>query len=1539
MKKNRCKTIAIILATSGLLMSTAIAAKKPKSIEQKRIDFLSTRTVNNVEVVGLQQMAVIGGGGGGNIFTSVMSEDITARLNVHDAITADNTDLLGDRVDLNTGAVSFNHTDIVIPTNSGLKVGISRTFRDKSYTYRNMLSFGDWQLDVPSIHTTLLYNNSGFSGSWGDGNECTGNLNPGIFNIQSSNAQYDSFEYYNGTTLNVPGKVNDKLLSNNGTLTAPTTTYKKVTTSNWRVSCFNRADGLGEGFIAQSPDGTRYTFDEYRLTQAPPLKKDNVNTARYHAFMQVSKVEDKFGNIVSYNYNSSGELTSIVANNGGPTISLSYTAADAGLNVISSITANGRTWTYQYTGRSLKKVILPDGRQWQYNLDLLASQAPSSRDNDRCSFTNASTSTYVNTITHPNGVVGEFSIKETLHGRSQVPDSWDPGSQTNLKPHCFATMSLIQKKLMGTGIPTLIWDYDYSQNIGTEEFVTPPSAALLTGSLPANINNVDYRRTTVTAPDDSKTVYYHNRDWGDVLDGINMATDYFDTNGSTLLKRIEKTVVTGTKIGSTHMLEENLKPLEYRTNTTKVKTSLYLSGGTDVFTSTRSNFDTYGNPQTVIESGNAGSRTKSLTYYNSASKWVLGVPDNVTIGSDLSVTRNHNSYGQVTSETNNGVTNTYTYTAALLASQKNANNKTTSFSNYYRGVPANISYPIGSITTAVDYFGNITRITNQNGNPTYYAFDTNNRTTNINYPQGNDVSIAYATNSYTKTQGSYQEVHSLDALNRNTLTTFKDNTNSITRYQRNTFDAYNRNTFSSVKSTSSGEGVGTSTTYDGLGRVKTSTSVLGSQSFVYKSANKVSITDGNGNTTTQYLTGYGSPSTSFVVKTDTPSSSGTISTVLNKNTVGKLSSVTQGGKAISYGYHTTYKNYVTSETHPSFTITMGRDAVGNMTTRKVGSSSTTSFGYDNNNRLTSINYPSGTADVSFTYRGTGEMLTATNGVGNITWGYDSLNRVISRNLSVDGSTYNFSYNYDNNSNLTSINYPTGIVSYSPNLFNEPKQAGSFASSVQYHPTGVIKSFTYGNGLTYTGGVDSSKVRLNSIVHKNGSTKVINKAYGYDANSNVTSISDSVKSTYAVTGFSYDGADRLLGASSSAWGGATSFAYDKIGNITSKVTSGTTNTYSYGTDNLLDSITGNKNYSFTYDTYGNVTDNGHHSFNYNDAGQMTSASGGGDTKSFAYDALGKRVKVTTNSQTEIEIHNDDGKLMWLKDANGVEHKKVYLGSNLIAQYNHGTATNRYMHFDALGSVIAKSDSNKSMTYEHYHPFGEKVENPAGTENKQWYAGHSFDDELDIIYMQARYYDPVIGRFYSNDPVGFRDIHSFNRYAYGNNNPYKYIDPNGMASEPIWTRFDSAFDGIKNFVSFSSGAQKIFRDSGATVVPNAILTRDSNAKVIATLAGFGLGPYALAISGAASLVDLYQTGSLASLTGAGAGEFVNKAGEKAKGKAKALVWAAGIVTGTVASSNMADTENERTQEEQKPTNNDKRKRERPTRAQQHQEEKWN
>lgn len=76
-----------------------------------------------------------------------------------------------------------------------------------------------------------------------------------------------------------------------------------------------------------------------------------------------------------------------------------------------------------------------------------------------------------------------------------------------------------------------------------------------------------------------------------------------------------------------------------------------------------------------------------------------------------------------------------------------------------------------------------------------------------------------------------------------------------------------------------------------------------------------------------------------------------------------------------------------------------------------------------------------------------------------------------------------------------------------------------------------------------------------------------------------------------------------------------------------------------------------------------------------------------------------------------------------------------------------------------------------------PFGASIEPP---KDDVGYTGHKFDTALGLSYMQQRYYDPELGIFYGNDPIGFRDIYSFNRFAYANNNPYKYTDPDGNSA---------------------------------------------------------------------------------------------------------------------------------------------------------------
>lgn len=111
---------------------------------------------------------------------------------------------------------------------------------------------------------------------------------------------------------------------------------------------------------------------------------------------------------------------------------------------------------------------------------------------------------------------------------------------------------------------------------------------------------------------------------------------------------------------------------------------------------------------------------------------------------------------------------------------------------------------------------------------------------------------------------------------------------------------------------------------------------------------------------------------------------------------------------------------------------------------------------------------------------------------------------------------------------------------------------------------------------------------------------------------------------------------------------------------------------------------------------------------------------------------------------------------------------------------------YLHHDLAGSVIGATDAAGNLLWkEDYRPYGERiVREPASASNRQFYAGHSLDTDTGLSYMGARYYDPMNGRFLAVDPVGFHpgNVHGFNRYAYGNNNPYRYVDPDGRVAIP-------------------------------------------------------------------------------------------------------------------------------------------------------------
>jgi len=89
-------------------------------------------------------------------------------------------------------------------------------------------------------------------------------------------------------------------------------------------------------------------------------------------------------------------------------------------------------------------------------------------------------------------------------------------------------------------------------------------------------------------------------------------------------------------------------------------------------------------------------------------------------------------------------------------------------------------------------------------------------------------------------------------------------------------------------------------------------------------------------------------------------------------------------------------------------------------------------------------------------------------------------------------------------------------------------------------------------------------------------------------------------------------------------------------------------------------------------------------------------------------------------------------------------------------------------------------------ESYRAYGERwVNDPGSAQQSQWFHGKEQDAATGLQYFGARYYDPAVGRFLGIDPVDYQDgnLHSFNRYAYGNNNPVRYADPDGRIAIPL------------------------------------------------------------------------------------------------------------------------------------------------------------
>ena len=497
----------------------------------------------------------------------------------------------------------------------------------------------------------------------------------------------------------------------------------------------------------------------------------------------------------------------------------------------------------------------------------------------------------------------------------------------------------------------------------------------------------------------------------------------------------------------------------------------------------------------------------------------------------------------------------------------------------------------------------------------------------------------------------------------------------------------------------------------------------------------------------------------------------------------------------------------------------------------------TTYEYDKLKRLTTVHHPSG-ATSSYTYYFDSLLKTKTDGKSQTTtFVYDKLKRLkekqypngqkiiyafLGENLGsvqdqVVSETTNFAY--DSSYRLSSISNPRGTISYGYTADDQLQnyQVNSDPSvAFSYYDDGSVKTITRSgdNPLTYyylLTGQKSQVVypnnasvnlsyddqgRLTGIINRKPDSSVLSSyTYGYDYNQATGSYSrkgfrtSMTDQSAQMEKYYFDNLYQLTRVDYGN-GDMHQWSYDDIGNrvqqtVTPAGQSPIVTNYTYyqnGQSWNSQLLASDGTNSYTWDNNGNLSAKGSTNYTWDYDDRLTGISGGSVSASYAYDYHGERIKKTVGGVETGYLYQAED---IVKETSG----------GVVTDYLHGigiddpvyldrSGAKSYYFGDGLGSVRELADVTGTLQNSYsYGAWGELRASSATVGNSYGYTGREFAEE-GMYFYRARYLDPGLGRFISEDPIPVNDRLANdspiepNSYAYVINNSVNFTDPEGL-----------------------------------------------------------------------------------------------------------------------------------------------------------------